>query len=142
MQFVELSKKVESDYAKIQNELTVCQKRLSVLEVEKTKLLLKLKEKEEAIITLNEQLRVQEISNQKNLESLSNGMLFSGQYPVTVNTGTHSSKTIVGNGVSKGSLTFSEKQSNQTQFANHKVKRSLPDYNDLIQVSLAAYSNE
>lgn len=63
MQFVELSKKVESDYAKIQNELTVCQKRLSVLEVEKTKLLLKLKEKEEAIITLNEQLRVQEISN-------------------------------------------------------------------------------
>jgi len=54
MQFVELSKKVESDYAKIQNELTVCQKRLSVLEVEKTKLLLKLKEKEEAIITLNE----------------------------------------------------------------------------------------
>jgi len=45
---------VESDSLKIQNELTSNLKRVAVLELEKNKLILKLKEKEEAIMTLSE----------------------------------------------------------------------------------------
>ena len=63
-------------------------------------------------------------------------MVFSGQQPVTANSGTHSAQTNLHH-LSKG-LNFATEMpvsSNQTSVTNHKGKRSLPDYNDLIQVS-------
>lgn len=45
--FVDLSKKVEEDAVKAQSELATCQKKLSSLEAEKSKLIIKLHEKEQ-----------------------------------------------------------------------------------------------
>ena len=70
------------------------------------------------------------------MENLSNNAVFAGNQPVQVNTGTHSAKTNLGilSSMQSG-LVFGEKKgSNATLAANAKGKRSLQDYNDLIQV--------
>ena len=52
--FVELSKKVEQDAMRIQGELTQSQKTVTQLRVEKNKLAIRLREKEESLEKLNE----------------------------------------------------------------------------------------
>ena len=52
--FVDLSRKVEQDAIKIQDELAQSQKSCAQLKVEKNKLLLKLREREEMLEKLNE----------------------------------------------------------------------------------------
>lgn len=52
--FIDLSMKVEADSVKVQNELQICQKRLSGLVTEKTKLAAKLAEKEKEMKSLGE----------------------------------------------------------------------------------------
>lgn len=52
--FVELSKKVEQDAIRIQGELTQSQKTVTQLRVEKNKLAIRLREKEESLEKLNE----------------------------------------------------------------------------------------
>lgn len=53
----ELSKKVGEDYAKAQADIQSNQKKISQLEIEKAKLVVKLKDKEEAIDKLKDQLK-------------------------------------------------------------------------------------
>ena len=53
----ELSKKVGEDYARAQADIQSNQKKISQLEIEKAKLVVKLKDKEEAIDKLKDQLK-------------------------------------------------------------------------------------
>lgn len=54
VQVNELSKKVEEDFAKAQTDISSNQKKISQLEIEKAKLVVKLKDKEETIEKLKD----------------------------------------------------------------------------------------
>ena len=132
--FVDLSKKVEQDAIKAQSEVSVLQKRLVVLELEKNKLILKLHEKEEVIEKLNSQIRnQQEMLHQKSLESISNNANanFGASHPMNqnmVNTGTHSAKTNLGimSQKQKGLIFEGKKASNVSSMATKTTgKRNL-----------------
>lgn len=99
-------------------------------------MVIKLLEKEEAIDKLANQVQIQqELINKQSIENLSREINFNGQQPNVANTATHSSKTNIGLLSQKGKgLIFPDKKSLSNASTNaNKVKRTLADYNDLIQ---------